>query len=152
MSEHIERRRLFLALAENSPILAARVMPFPHKHRIDARGRWYSVDATQVQALVDAKLIAGTPNDALWDSITFKVTDARGIEGQVRSYYPRGYGYCVSCGDLFEPLQKDESPVASRHGFVRGPDRKEISPPCEGSGKPLVDTRYLVPKVEDAAA
>lgn len=139
MSESIERKRLFVHLAEGAEILASRVMPNPHRHAMQVRGDVWEVETAQVQQLVDEKLIAGKPVDALWDSIVFRAVDAPRIRAIALAYFERGWGYCPHCGDLLGPPKNQATMIAPRHGFTWGiEDGKRIqTAACEGSGKPL---------------
>lgn len=148
----VPRKNMIAALAAGAPITGFRVMPFPHRYSIVVRGIARELESSDVQALVDEKVIAGQPRDMLWDTIDFRVTDNAWVLSEVFAYFPRGFGYCAVCGELLEPSKVARStdsgtatpslvpPTAARHGFQRGPDRKEITPACEGSNKPLVDT------------
>lgn len=135
-------RMLYVHLAEGVAIIAARVMPNPHKYTITARGEMHELSVERAQELVDAKTIVGAPCDALWDRIMFRVVDRDCVANVAFQYLPNGWGYCEWCGEMMEPSKKHEKPTAPRHGhsfgIVEG-KKKEIRPPCGGSLAPLLD-------------
>jgi hypothetical protein len=121
-------------LARGSSISASRQYPFPHEYVL-VRGDQVllSLDEHQVQRLVDRKLIAGKPLDALWDTIDFHVERADTIRREALEHWKHGFGWCAVCGEIIALSDKD---VATRHGFTRGDAKR---PPCTGSGQPLLD-------------
>jgi hypothetical protein len=121
-------------LARGSTISASREYPFPHEYVL-VRGDavLLALEEAQVQRLVDRRLIAGKPHDALWDTIDFHVERADVITRDALEHWKHGFGWCATCGALLSRTEKD---IAPRHGFTRG-DAKQ--PPCTGSGQPMVD-------------
>lgn len=150
----ISDRMLYVHLAEGICIVAAREVPFPHRYTMTVRGVVHEMSVDRAQALVDDKIIVGAPVDALWDRITFRVADRDRVRDIAFRYLPRGWGYCAHCGEMVEPSAKHEAPTAPRHGFtfkVVDGKKKENSPACDGSLKPLLDP-VIPQRVADVAA
>jgi hypothetical protein len=124
---------LLAELARGSTISASREYPFPHEYvLVHGDAVLLSLEEAQVQRLVDRKLIAGKPQDPLWDTIDFHVERADQVKRDALEHWKHGFGWCATCGALLCRTEKD---VAPRHGFTQG-DAK--TPPCTGSGQPMV--------------
>lgn len=150
------RERIVIELARGGWITADRSMPFPHVYTLhlagdrrrlhgDGGGR---IEEAEAQRLVDLKLIAGRATDSLWDHIEFRPSDnARAaFRAAALEYHPSGCGDCPTCGAL---LKLGKTSTAPRHGYQRV-NGKEVTPPCVGSGKPMVAVIRPTPEAAPA--
>lgn len=148
----ISDQSLYVAMVEGAAIVGARTVPYPHSYTITTRRVVHPISPERAQALVDAKIIAGKPQDALWDTIHFRAANPDQVRTWAFEAFPRGWGYCAACGERVEPSKRYAQPTATRHGFAMFVDadgKKRAGPACDGSLKPLLDP--IVPRPPVAA-
>lgn len=136
-------RELVALLVLGADIESRRVVPFPHRAFVRHVGVLGDVELfvpePLIQRLVDDRVLAGRPVDALWDRIAYSVQAPATLQALARKdYFPCGFGQCPVCGEF--PLKAGRRANAPPHGACKDTG----TPPCGGSGSPLKNTALVV--------